>query len=105
MNKKQQEILNKEFKVNDYFTISRGDYEGFPCAMVAYNWTDEQMQELAKEIGKELEGYNDDSNSEDYYDDFWITMENIAVRKGMQYYEDLSDEDYKKACEEWNDIE
>lgn len=108
MNKKQEEILYKEFKVNDRFTITRGDYEGFPCAMVAYNWTDEQMEELAKEIGEELEGYAewyDDLDCEGYEEDFWIVMENIAVKKGMQYYEDLSDEEYKKACEEWRDIE
>ncbi len=100
MNKKQEEILYKEFRVNDRFTITRGDYEGFPCAMVAYNWTDEQMEELAKEVGKELEGC-EYLNSEDCEDDFWATMENVAVRKGMQYYEDLSEEEYKKACEEW----
>ena len=63
MNKKQEEILYKEFRVNDRFTITRGDYEGFPCAMVAYNWTDEQMEELAKEVGEELEGYAE------WYDD------------------------------------
>lgn len=108
MNKKQEEILYKEFKVNDRFTITRNDYESFPCAMVAYNWTDEQMEELAKEVGEELEGYAewyDDLDCEGYEEDFWIAMENIAVRKGMQYYEDLSDEEYKKACEEWRDIE
>lgn len=108
MNKKQEEILYKEFKVNDRFTITRNDYEGFPCAMVAYNWTDEQMEELAKEVGEELEGYAewyDDLDCEGYEEDFWIAMENIAVKRGMQYYEDLSDEEYKKACEEWRDIE
>jgi hypothetical protein len=108
MNKKQEEILYKEFKVNDRFTITRNDYESFPCAMVAYNWTDEQMEELAKEVGEELEGYAewyDDLDCEGYEEDFWIAMENIAVKRGMQYYEDLSDEEYKKACEEWRDIE
>lgn len=108
MNKKQQEILHKEFRVNDRFVITRDDYEGFPCAMVAYNWTDEQMEDLAKEIGKELEGYEEwyeDMNSEGYEEDFWAAMENIAVKKGMRYYEDLSDEEYKKACEEWRNVE
>lgn len=103
MNKKQEEILQKEFKVNDRFTITRGDYEGLPCAMVAYGWTDGQMENLAKEIGKELEGYKV-LNSEDYDEKFWAAMENVAVRKGMQYYEDLPEEEYKRTCEEWNNL-
>ena len=52
-----------------------------------------------------LTEWYDDLDCEGYEEDFWIVMENIAVRKGMQYYEDLSDEEYKKACEEWRDIE
>jgi len=103
MNKKQKEILYKEFKVNEHFSITRDDYEGMPCAMIAFNWSDEKMQDLANKIEQELCPY-DENNEEGMLDDFWATMENVAVRNGMGYYEDLSDEEFDKLEKEWKEI-
>jgi hypothetical protein len=103
MNKKQETILNKEFKVNDHFCITRSDYEDMPCAMMAWNWTDEQMQKLASNIAVELCEY-DENDEEGMDDDFWKTMENVAVRMGMAYYEDMTDEEFNKQNEEWEKI-
>ena len=53
MTQKQIEILEKEFDVfgiPDSLTITRSTYETLPCAMLAWNWSDEQMEELAKNI-------------------------------------------------------
>ncbi len=97
MNEKQKALLEKEFKVNDEFSISRSDYENMPCPMLAWTWGDFQMEELAKRIALELEDYNYDETSpylqDEKENDFWIEMENCAVRMGMEYYEDF-DEDY-----------
>jgi hypothetical protein len=103
MNKKQETLLNKEFKVNDHFSITRSDYEDMPCAMMAWNWTDEQMQKLASNIAVELCEY-DENDEEGMDDDFWKTMENVAVRIGMAYYEDMTDEEFNKQNEEWEKI-
>ena len=100
MNKKQETLLNKEFKVNDHFCITRSDYEDMPCAMMAWNWTDEQMQKLASNIAVELCEY-DENDEEGMDDDFWKTMENVAVGMGMVYYEDMTDEEFNKQNEEW----
>jgi hypothetical protein len=96
-------ILNKEFKVNEHFSITRDDYESFPCAMIAFNWSDEEMEKLAKQIEKELAPY-DEEYAEGCEEDFWATMENVAVRMGMQYYEDLTDEEEEKINEEWENL-
>lgn len=109
MNDKQKQLLEKEFKVNDEFSISRGDYESMPCPMLAWTWSDEQMEELAKNIAVELTNYNYDETSPDYQwrkrDNFWIEMENCAVRLGMEYYEDF-DEDYLAELEyDWLSVE
>ena len=103
MNKKQKEILYKEFKVNEHFSITRDDYEGMPCSMIAFNWTDEQMQDLANKIDKGLCPY-DENDGEAMEDDFWATMENVAVRNGMRYYEDLTEEEFRKLKKEWKEI-
>lgn len=109
LTKKQEELLYKEFRVNEYYTITRNDYESFPCAMIAFKWSDEKMQELADNIGRELEGcmeWHDGRNmgSEEWDEDFWSVMESTAVEMGMQYYEDLSKEEYDRVCKEWDDI-
>lgn len=103
MEKKQERILAKEFKVNDKFSITRRDYEWFPCAMLAWNWTDEQMAELAKNIAKELENYTFAAENEDDEEDtFYREMENVAVRMGMKYYDDLNDGDLDELEMIWN---
>lgn len=92
--------MEKEFVINGFVlngkpaTISRADYENMPCAMMAKDWTDEQMEMLAKGIAAELAQYSFDVES-DYYEDecsnaFWKEMENVAVRLGMTYYEDYN---------------
>lgn len=93
MNEKQKALLEKEFKVNEHFAISRSDYENMPCPMLAWTWSDERMQQLAGNIGQSLTRY--DANDPDGMDDdFWKTMEDEAVRMGMEYYEDF-DDDYR----------
>ena len=107
--------MRKEFEVCPGWSIARSDYEGFPCAMRAWNWDDEKMTQLAKNIaekfepvvydeqGKEIVVRMDEVVSpklEDSYetlcDEFYTAIENCACDMGMQYYEDLSGEDYEK---------
>lgn len=101
--KNKEEIMNKEFRVSEHFTISRGDYESFPCPMFAWKWTDEQMEELAKSIGQKLCRY-DENDPDGMEDDFWITMEDEAVAMGMQYYDDLTKAEFESQNREWNNI-
>jgi hypothetical protein len=107
-NKKQRELLEKEFKVNEDFSITRSDYEAMPCPMLSFNWSDARMEELAKTIAAGLEGYNYDETSpylrDEKEDDFWREMENCAVRLGMEYYEDFSDEHMAQLDKEWESI-
>lgn len=103
MNKRQKEILDKEFKVNEHFSIARGDYEGMPDPMIAFTWSDEQMKQLAKNISNELCRY-DENDPEGMEDDFWATMENVAVRNGMGYYEDLTDDELDQLNKQWDNI-
>lgn len=107
--------MRKEFEVCPGWSISRNDYEGFPCSMRAWNWDDEKMIELAKNIAKEFKPviYDEQGKEiivsmgevvspvlEDAYeslcDEFYATIENCACEMGMEYYEDLSREDYEK---------
>lgn len=109
MNKKQEELLKKEFKVNEHFSISRGDYEGMPCAMLAWNWSDEKMQELAnrtKQAMGDLDIYDLDNkfDKEEMEDNFWINMETEAVHMGMEYYEDMTDERLAELKKEFDKI-
>lgn len=92
--------------------VSRGDYEGLPCPMYAGEFDDEKMSELARLIyqmlnsnyrytNKELEKYFNDPSAnvdEDLDNAFWKEMEEIAVRMGMRYYEDMSEEEYNNLC-------
>lgn len=89
MNERQEKLLLKKFKVNKDFDIRRIDYESMPDPMLAWNWTDTQMLELAKSIAPLLDDYNNYDNEDDAEDDFWREMENAAVRMGMEYYEDM----------------
>lgn len=116
MNEKQIELLTKEFEVcgkNPYTThkewvITRSEYESFPCPLIAWNWTDEQMEELAKECRKKFNVEFDsitDNDVEDWVEDyFYKVIENTAVRMGMQYYDDLTDEEFNEMQEKFNNI-
>lgn len=91
--------------------ISRGDYESMPAPMYAGEFDDDQMTELAERIylclsneysysKEDLEKYfnNNPNDLIDYDLDmaFWREMENIAIKMGMRYYEDMTDEEYNK---------
>lgn len=101
-NEKQMAILDKEFVVDNHFSISRADYESMPCAMLAWNWSDEKMQELADRIDARLG--SDYPNEFEMEDDFWQTMEDEAIRMGMEYYEDMTDERIAELDNEWSKI-
>ena len=103
---KKDELLQKEFKVNEDFSVARGDYESLPCPMLAWTWTDAQMEALAKNIAEELKQYSYDENDiEDQKEDaFWREMENCAVSMGMEYYEDMTDEEYNRYEMEWQNL-
>lgn len=103
MEKRQKELLEKEFKVNEHFAITRGDYENMPCPMLAWTWSDERMKELAERISQSLVRW-DENDPEGMEDDFWKTMENEAVSMGMEYYEDF-DDDYRAELEyDWMNL-
>jgi len=102
-NEKQRDLLNKEFKVNEHFKITRGYYEDMPDPMLAWTWSNKQMEELAKNISKNLAPYEEE-NPEYSDEDFWATMENEAVKMGMEYYEDF-EEDYLAELEyKWRNL-
>jgi hypothetical protein len=103
---RQNEILNKEFKVNSGFNITRGEFEGFPCPMVACNWSDKRMEELAEEINKNFypSVANTPSELEELEDEFYSVMENTAVRMGMKYYGDLTESQEREIEDYWNSV-
>ena len=109
MTQKQQTLLEKEFKVNEHFAITRGDYENMPCPMLAWTWSDERMKELAANISTELSQYryasvDKEGLKEEMDDAFWKEMEDCAVRMGMEYYEDF-DDDYRAELEyDWMNL-
>ena len=103
MNDKQKEILEKQFKVNEHFAISRSDYENMPCPMLAWTWSDERMQQLAGNIGQSLVRW-DENDPEGMEDNFWKTMEDEAVRMGIAYYEDLDDDERASLEYEWKNL-
>jgi uncharacterized protein (DUF2164 family) len=106
MNRKQLEIISKEFNVVEDFSLTRSEFEGFPCPMVACLWTDEQMQELADRVKKEFD-YTTPKTEEEWeeLDDQWYrVIENCALRMGMQYYEDLSSDERKEINDKWEAI-
>ena len=103
MNNKQKALLEKKFKVNDRFSITRGDYEGLPDAMLAWTWSDERMTELAANINRNLCRY-DKNDPEGMEDDFWKTMEDEAVKMGMEYYEDFDDDYHAELEYDWMNV-
>lgn len=101
------DLLCKQFPIHTAkkHSITRGDYEGLPCAMKAWDWSDKQMAELADNIAS-MFGYDyypeNENEREEIEDEFWAIMENEAVKMGMTYYEDMTKEEYqadKKAFE------
>lgn len=110
LNRKQIELLNKEFPINNSteWQISRGEYEGFPCPMVAFNWSDEQMEALSREIGKEFNpsdfSVTNQNEAEWMEEEFYRIIENVAVRMGMKYYEDLTSQEHIKFDKEFENI-
>jgi len=97
------EVFKIPYKKLDgsYPTITRGDYESLPCAMIACDWTDGQMMRLANEIAEQLKDNDFDEDDMDKYEEefddaFWEEMEVCATRLGMRYYEDLDDEEYEE---------
>lgn len=103
MEKRQKELLEKEFKVNEHFAIKRGDYENMPCPMLAWTWSDERMTELAANISQSLARW-DAGDPEGMEDDFWKTMEDEAVRMDMAYYEDLDDDERASLEYDWMNL-
>ena len=114
-NKEFREYMDKEFEVCPGWTISRTMYEDFPCPLQAWNWSDEKMNELAQRIADEFEPIAYDNDGEEhkvkYSDDiplelengfewlgveFYTAIENNAVRMGMRYYEDFTDEEMEQ---------
>ena len=95
--------------------ISRGDYESMSCPMYAGEFDDDEMTELAEKIylcltndyrytDKDLEKYFNDKTAKIDYDldmAFWREMENIAIKMGMRYYEDMTDEEYEEISKKY----
>lgn len=106
MNRKQLEIISKEFPVVGDFSLTRGEFEGFPCPMVACLWSDEQMQELADKVRGEFD-YDVPTTEEEWQDldDQWYrVIENCALDLGMKYYEDLSEGEREEIDNKWETI-
>lgn len=103
MNKVQEEYINRDFSLDDGFSLTREDYESFPCAMVAVTWTDEQMHKLAQRVHNIFQhcGLDNDGEAEDFW---YETIETCAIEMGMKYYEDLSDEEMDEVTEFWDNI-
>ena len=107
MNERQINILSKQFKVTDEFSLTRGEFEGFPCPMVACLWTDEQMQQLADEVKL---WFHYDKYPDTYYemeeleDEWYSVIETCALKLGMVYYEDLTNEEVQEINEKWNSV-
>ena len=103
MNERQEKILCKEFKVNEHYSICRGDYESLPLSMFAWKFTDNQMEFLAYCISCELHDY-DENNPDKYDEEFWRAMEENACALGMKYYEDMTEKQCKQLDKEWEEL-
>ena len=104
--------MEREFTYKG-ISITRYDYESLPSPMAASKFSDEKMQEIAKDIYFELvnRGWDEKeiqkyvNNVDDYElpdaemriadkirSDWWEAMEDVARYHGMEYYEDMDDE-------------
>jgi hypothetical protein len=107
MNAKQLDIISKSFNVTDDFYLTRGEFEGFPCPMVACLWTDEQMEELTNRVKGEFSYDHLPTNSyelENLEEEWYRVIEKCAIDMGMKYYEDLSDEELEEIENKWENI-
>jgi hypothetical protein len=99
----------EDFFVNGIRIISRTEYESLPCPLCSIEISDETMQKIANEVynsmkvnyGKETaETYfkvfnvGDEDFTEEVNDFFWREMEEIALKNGMRYYDDMCEEEY-----------
>ena len=106
--------MEKEFTYKG-ISITRYDYESLPSPMAASKLSDEKMQEIAKDIYFELVniyGWDEKDiqkyvNNVDDYEltnaemriadkirrDWWATMEDVGRFHGMEYYEDLPEDE------------
>ncbi len=111
MLKESFDDMEKEFTYKGV-TITRYDYESLPEPMAASQLDDKTMQriaydiydylssagwgddEIAKYLGPNLdEVLDDDWKGEQIKDEFWQYMENAALENGMDYYEDLPEDE------------
>lgn len=110
LNKAQKEFLDKEFAVEGFssrYALTRGEFESWPIPMMAFLFTDEQMQNLADEVSKILKnvGFNENDPDKDSLFDFWFeTIETTAVNMGMEYYDDFSDEEIEEMSKGFNSM-
>lgn len=106
MNRKQLEIISKEFNVVDDFSLTRGEFEGFPCPMVACLWSDEQMQELADRVKGNFDYATPTTEEEleELNDQWYRVIEKCALDLGMKYYEDLTKEESEEVYNKWENI-
>lgn len=110
LNNTQKEFLNKEFSVDGFssrWSLTRSEFESWPIPMMAFLFTDEQMQNLADEVSNTLKsvGFNENDPDKDGLFDFWFeTIETTAVNMGMEYYDDFSDEEIEEMSKEFNSM-
>lgn len=103
MNKAQNDYMNKDFSLDKKYSLTRKEFEYFPCPMVAITWTDEQMQNLANVIHNNF--IYDEKLNEEENEMFWYeTIETCAVSLGMEYYESLTDEEIAEIDKFWEGI-
>lgn len=89
-------IDDKFTSQNGVVTISRRDYYQYPDPLESADFSDEQMQTLADELGLQLQiDYGlkkediEDCTNEEAQQIFWRLHETIAVEMGMRYFEDM----------------
>lgn len=68
--------------------------EGLPCPFCTDNVTDETLDDISEELELEMKPWyewkrNGDVTADKVEEKWWEELENIAVEKGIPYYEDL----------------
>lgn len=93
-NKKPAEFYTKEFK-KGRTSVARRDFEEMPCPMDTYDFTDEDMELLVDTVHTsmvQMFGRAYDLTDDDVSSTWWSELEDVAVRMGMNYYEDYVEE-------------
>lgn len=71
----------------------RETLEGLPCPICTKGVTDEQLEQLNKDINAELcsrFGTSDTTSSDKVAIAWWSSLESLAIEEyGMMYYEDI----------------